>query len=138
MPRVSGAVIVNSKLCVAFDATLPETATPLTPQPWPTASSEYTVLVLVCSKSSVSVATVVFHVVVPVFLIVTVTVAVPPSVIVDGTSEYDTNAALSPPLAAPAVNANAKNSPATAPRRSTVQTDPPILQVIMRPSPHIP
>ena len=76
--------------------------------------------------------------VVPVFLIVTVTVAVPPGIIVDGTSEYDTNAALSPPLAAPAVNAQARNSPATAPRRSAAQPGPPILEVIMRPSPHTP
>ncbi len=114
-------MIVNSKLRGAPDATLPETSTAPTPQSWPTGLSAKIVLVVVTAACVVSLTTVLSHVVVPVFRIVTVTIAVLPSSILMGTLEYDTNAELSPPFAAPAVNAMAKNSPATAEWRNAAR-----------------
>ena len=114
VPFVAGAVILNRKLRLAPGATLPETATLPTPQSWPTAPSRKLVLVVVWVPCVVSLTRVVPHVVVPVFDIVTVTHASSFGSIVIGTPPYDTNAELSAALAAPATNAKARNSPATA------------------------
>jgi len=69
---------------------------------------------------------------VPSFSIVTVTTAVDFGAIVVGTPAYDTNAELSAALAAPAVNARARNSPAGETRRSAGQPAPLTLETYMR------
>ena len=133
VPSSLGAVIVNWKLRGAPGATLPETAMPPTPQSWPTGLSTKIVLVVVTADCVTFRTTVLSHVVVPVFDILTVTVALSFGFIVIGTLEYDTNAELSPPLAAPAVNAKTKNSPAAAEWRNAARRVLSALETNMRP-----
>ena len=80
-------MIVKRKLRGALGATLPVTGTPLTPQSSPTESRENEVLVVVFVPPLVSSTTDARQVVVPVFNILTVTVALPPRSILGGTPE---------------------------------------------------